>query len=288
MLRAMLFVTALLPLPRALAQSPAREKDGSKLVRATLLADRETIHPGETFQLGVELAIRPGWHVYWENAGDAGKRTEIELTGPDGFTIGAPRFPCPVRRVDEGDIVSFVHEGTILVVLDAKAPEKLEPGTKLAFRVVCDWLVCTDYCLTGGANAEVELVAAAAGTPVKLANAKRFDEGRAKLPRPASEVLDAKHAPRVEAKEGGAYDVVIDVPGATELEFFPLDQDGAAFVKSESSRTQDGARIVLHYDARRATKTDAKDEHPCPGVLRIETTKGETSCFTHATPPSAR
>ncbi len=119
--RLVLFATALFA---AAIQSPrpkARETDGNKLVKVALRADHDVVRAGDAFQLCIVLDVKPGWHVYWENPGDAGNPTRIELAGPDGFELGAPRFPCPVRHEEEGDIVSYVHEGEVLVLFDIEA-----------------------------------------------------------------------------------------------------------------------------------------------------------------------
>jgi DsbC/DsbD-like thiol-disulfide interchange protein len=43
----------------------------SGLIRLELLADVKGISPGKAFHLGVLMKIKPQWHVYWINAGDA-------------------------------------------------------------------------------------------------------------------------------------------------------------------------------------------------------------------------
>ena len=47
-------------------------------VRARLLADVETIVPGQSLRLGVELAMDEGWHTYWQYSGDAGLPIQVD------------------------------------------------------------------------------------------------------------------------------------------------------------------------------------------------------------------
>src|SRR5262249_49322754 len=58
-----------------------------------LVAGATTIEAGKQVEGGVLLALRPGWHVYWLNPGDAGLPTSVRWTMPDGFTVGALRWP---------------------------------------------------------------------------------------------------------------------------------------------------------------------------------------------------
>ena len=37
--------------------------------------------------------LEPGWHVYWQNAGDSGEPPRIQWTLPAGVTAGPISFP---------------------------------------------------------------------------------------------------------------------------------------------------------------------------------------------------
>lgn len=277
-----LLCVALLAAPFQGPPQRKRETDGNKLVQVALKADRETIRAGESFELCVVLDVKPGWHVYWENAGDAGNPTRVEFAAPKGFEVGDARFPCPVRHEEEGDIVSYVHEGQVLLVADAKAPADLAPGAPLEFRVDVDWLVCTDYCLPGGAKRTLALTAAAKDAETKPANTELFAKAHAALPRawkdvlgdaqPAFEALDAEHAR-----------VTIDVPGAEELEFFPSPSEDTKLVSRARTKTEKGARIVLELEQINGSK-----DVDYRGVLWIRDAKGAKSCLQEAWRPAKK
>jgi DsbC/DsbD-like thiol-disulfide interchange protein len=64
---------------------------------------------------------RPGWHVYWKNAGDAGEPPHMKWTLPDGIAAGPLEFPAP-KRLPLGPLMDFGYENEVLF------PFKLERG----------------------------------------------------------------------------------------------------------------------------------------------------------------
>ena len=70
-----MFISMLPARPAVTAAAAA--PPGKGLVTATLLADVDSVKAGKTFNLGVLLKIKPGWHVYWKNPGDSGMATKV-------------------------------------------------------------------------------------------------------------------------------------------------------------------------------------------------------------------
>ena len=262
----------LLPLLAALQEPvPLEELDGSKLVALSLVADRGAVRPGETFRLGVRLVIERGWHVYWENPGDSGTPTQAQITAPAGFEVGPLRFPAPVRHEVEGDIVTYVHEGELLLVADVRAPAGLEPGAKPRFRVAGRWLVCTDVCLQGSGEAELELPAAPAGSgPAPAANAAAVAAARARAPRPWAEIAPRAGVARSGTDEEPVYRV--RVRGARELEFFPARSDATLLVSRDRASGDAGASIELAFRHRKEQAGGAGPR--LAGVLEVAGAEG--------------
>src|SRR5689334_13526738 len=245
------------------------EPDGNKLVRVELLSERAKIHPGEHFTLAAQLNVSRGWHIYWgENPGDSGVPTRLELEGPKGFELGAARFPVPERHAEEGDIVTFVHEGKVLVLFDAVAPAKLAAGEKVRFELSASWLVCTTRCFQGEGEASLELECAAAGEALP-ANEALFKEARAKLPRPLSELTGLSTGSNIDVQKLGDFRVSIAAKGALELGFLPTDQKNPAFV---SATTTPEGGLELLYRWKEQPKGEA--HFACPGILSVKTSTG--------------
>src|SRR5262245_4025194 len=80
--------------PGSIGKEPAQNpKSGDQLVKVRVVADAASVSPGQTFNLAFIFDIEPGWHIYWQNPGASGGPTEVKVSGPQGFTIGKPRFP---------------------------------------------------------------------------------------------------------------------------------------------------------------------------------------------------
>lgn len=282
-----MFAATLSALALLAAQAPraggtfARPADGNELVQVTLLADRSAVRAGETFHLGVRLRIEPEWHVYWENAGDAGLPTEVQFSAPPGFEVGALRFPPPVRHEDEGDIVSYVHERDVLLIADVRAPKVLDSGAKLEFTAAASWLVCKTICLPGKGSASVALTSAAESAP---ANEKLFTEALARLPVTWQTLFADRVEPVVQiADDKRTFTVTIAVPGVKALEFFPAPGKDTQLSYRKLMTTREGATIVLGF-----TQLSDSPNFDYRGVLVIEDSKGSRSCLQERWLPASR
>jgi len=259
-------IFALASLLLSIPQDPGTEPDGNKLVQVELVSERAKLHPGEHFTLAAKLTVTPRWHIYWgENPGETGAPTRLEIEAPKEFVIGAPQFPVPARHVDPGPIESFVHEGQVLVLFDAVAPAKLEPGAKVRFELAASWLVCTSRCFQGEGEAALELECADKGEPAP-ANEALFQSARAKLPR---KLADLKG---FETKVLGEAEFEIVIHDALELSFLPADQKEPAFDAATAQQAGSDARLVLRY--RWKEKPKGKVEVTCPGILSVKTKSG--------------
>lgn len=254
---------------------PAAEPDGNALVKLQLLGERAKLHPGEHFTLAAKLIVEPRWHIYWgENAGDTGVPTRLSIEAPKGFVIGAPRFPVPERHVDPGPLVSFVHEGVVLVLFDAVAPAKLEAGSKARFELDAGWLVCTTRCFEGEGGAALEIECATAGEPVP-ANEALFRDARAKQPRPLAELKELATEFERDAAQPNECRFGISVPGAQELEFIPAEQRDPAFVEASPAEGAKAPGLSLLY--RWKDRPQGNKKVRCPGILRVKTKDGTAS-----------
>src|SRR6185503_16838228 len=100
-------LAAIVALGAAVATAPmAAAQDSIKTdnVTARLVSERIALTPGRTAWLALHFTIRPGWHTYWLNPGDAGEKTDIAWTLPPGFSAGPIQWPAPERLLEPGDI----------------------------------------------------------------------------------------------------------------------------------------------------------------------------------------
>jgi DsbC/DsbD-like thiol-disulfide interchange protein len=125
--------------------------------------------PGGQLRLALEFFLQPGWHIYWQNPGDAGFAPVV--AAPPPVTVGALEFPAPELLV-QGPIGAYVLSGHVVLPFTA---QNLSGQVQLKAR----WLVCADICvperaeftlaLPGGASAEAALFAPATIVPSPFA-----------------------------------------------------------------------------------------------------------------------
>jgi DsbC/DsbD-like thiol-disulfide interchange protein len=134
--------------------------------------------PGGEAGLGIELALAPGWHVYWKNAGDAGfaPRLRIESGLAPGATL---LFPAPERFELPGDLVAFGYEHEVVYPVAGR----LDPGVTSGAATIAarlDYLVCAETCIPREAELTLALPVGAARRDE--ATAPALERWRARLP----------------------------------------------------------------------------------------------------------
>src|SRR6478752_5473168 len=139
------FLAALLTAPHA-AGAVESQAVTTPRVTATLLSARDTVTPGERFQVALVQKIAPGWHTYWINPGDSGEPTRIEWNLSNGASAGDIQWPTP-KAIAVDPLVNFGFEETVFLIVDVVAPHNAAPGEKLSLKANATWLVCEKICI---------------------------------------------------------------------------------------------------------------------------------------------
>ncbi|MDE1883963.1 MAG: thioredoxin family protein [Rhodospirillales bacterium] len=109
-------------------------------------------------KLALAFTLKPGWHIYWQDPGDAGLPPQVRAAAP--VTLSALTFPAP-EFLSLGGIGGYVLSGHVVLPFTASHVS----GSSVA--VQARWLVCSDICipehasftlaLNGGGSAEAGL-----------------------------------------------------------------------------------------------------------------------------------
>lgn len=145
-----------------------------------LLANVETVKPGEAFAVGVRFKLEPKWHVYWKHAGQAGIPTEIDFALPEGFQAGPVEYPIPIKFIQPGDIIGYGYEDEVMFVTTITPPAEWS-GDVVPITAKVNWLVCAAVCIPGHAELTINLPIAEAARP---ANSELFQTWMGRLPEP--------------------------------------------------------------------------------------------------------
>lgn len=215
-------------------------------VKATLVAEKDAVQPGQPLLVGVRLRMDPGWHTYWRNPGDAGLPTKTRWTLPQGFEAGELQWPRP-GRFNTGPLVSFGYENEVLLPVEIQVPANLS-SKDVTLSAKVSWLECEEVCLPGKAEITLTL-------PVRASAA----------PGPAAEILAAARQQLPASGEGWSFATSVDPaavtlavtppPGTTldEAYFYPLTPRVLDYSKPQELRSKEGhSELVLPRKANGA------------------------------------
>lgn len=153
------------------------------LVKARLLSETGAIKPGGTAWMAVELAMKPGWHTYWRNPGDAGQPTDILWTLPEGYEAGGIAWPVPKPFTVEF-ITSYGYEDRVALLVPVTAPASAKPGETAKVTADVNWLACEKICIPGEATLSIDLPVKA-DAPANGNAQDVFAAARAQMPKAA-------------------------------------------------------------------------------------------------------
>ena len=253
-----------------------------ELVKAGIIAETPSISAGATLWVDLQLEVKPGWHVYWQNPGDSGLPTAIDWKLPPGFSAGHILWPVPEHFVQNG-IGNYGYAGTVDLLVPIAAPKELAVGQTAVLDADASWLACADICIPGSAKLSLKLPVAAQPAAPDPAVAPQFAAARGHLPEPApfetrfasnghdfrllvpssaigglrnptgmffpvkELLIDAAANPRIERRADG---LVIDLPKASDGTAAPATLDGVLALRGE-----DGGERAFEISA-----------NPIPGV----------------------
>jgi DsbC/DsbD-like thiol-disulfide interchange protein len=211
-----------------------------------LIADEAAASKTTTW-VGLLFHLDPGWHIYWQNAGDSGTPPKVAWQLPAGYRAGAIRWPQPVR-LGSGSVIDYGYENQVLLMaLIERAANSAAAAavSDAALPVGADvkYVVCREVCIPGKAHLTLSLPAAGGDPPAEASKWHAlFQQTRAQLPKAApvswkvSATADKDH-------------LILSVRGAPPIKsamFFPLEP---AQIENSAPQafasTEDGFRLML-------------------------------------------
>ena len=151
----LIFGIALL-LAARLSAAPASSSADTQQLHVQLVIPADQLYPAGSNVIGLYFKLQPGWHVYWQNAGDSGEPPSIHWTLPPGVTAGPLQFPAPAR-LPLGPLMDFGYENEVLFPIQLHVAGTVKDGPATLDAQV-KWLVCKDVCIPGKADLQVKVL----------------------------------------------------------------------------------------------------------------------------------
>jgi DsbC/DsbD-like thiol-disulfide interchange protein len=201
---------------------------------------------GKAVWAGVLFHLDPGWHIYWENAGDSGTPPKINWQLPAAYHAGAIRWPTPVR-LGHGSVVDYGYEGEVLLMAPierGRAQQQRAGGRIGATAISADvrYVACSDICIPGRAHLNLSLPGNAHSRVESAKWHAIFERTRTQLPKPAPAAWTV-------SAQSAEDDFVLSVRTGTAVRsatFFPLDADEIESSAAQAfAQTSDGFRLTL-------------------------------------------
>lgn len=180
LLLALIFGRSGIVLPSSLVAQ--EEDDPNPHSTVELISEVSSIQPGTPFWVAFRFELDPGWHNYWQNAGDSGLPTTVDWALPSGFVAGEIQWPVPGRIVAY-PLVDYGYSDEVTLLVELSPPDDLAPGTTVTLNAMVDWLICESICLPASAEVSLEVPVGAGDPEADPAWAEHFREARDHLPR---------------------------------------------------------------------------------------------------------
>ncbi|QDH25864.1 cytochrome C biogenesis protein [Neokomagataea tanensis] len=258
--------------------SPVRAAESAAVTSendtATLITDRDAVGPDQTLRVGLRLQLKPGWHTYWINPGDAGAQPTLDVTASGGATGKGSdiHWPVPVR-ISEGGLMSYAYLGDTLL------PETmaLKGAGPVTLHAHAEWLVCAQVCVPESGDFTLSLPAvAAAAEPGK--DAAKFDAAQAHMPVP-SPFASTLGADGVLTLSGAG----LSPTSVSDAWFLPIDSDVLDQVAQQRLTVKNNS-LALALPFQKTAKRDA----PLSGVVVLKDAHGEESALSVTVKPGVQ
>ncbi len=165
-------------------------------VQIDILTESSTISADATFWTLVHFKLDPGWHLYWENPGDAGAPPQISWTLPEGFEAQAPIFTTPHAFSIE-NTTYFGYDNEMSLLIPIKSAPHLASNSCVTLDAEISYVACKTLCVPGKWKGSISL--STADQPIiNPAVSQQFIKARAEIPHVIADVSYELHEKSIE------------------------------------------------------------------------------------------
>ncbi len=247
-----------LPVFALFASSPSRADVVSPPpVQLRVYADQAATAPGASPHLLALLDVPDSWHIYWQNPGDSGQATRLEIHSELELKPSSPRWTAPEERlVLDGGVINLAYTHQAAALVQLQIPDSAQGVLNIG--VEAHYLICREACVAGKASATLTLPIEERAHPSP--RAALIADWDARMPGPLPE--GTRWSWRGD-------ELILQIPAAVSGTLFPSEELEAVMM-AHSWREEDST-VVLDLALR--------SESPRPllgSVLRVSYTDGTT------------
>jgi thiol:disulfide interchange protein DsbD len=170
--------------------------------RVELLADHESVAPGQEARLALRLRTDAGWHTYWKDPGESGLPAAIEWRSLAHASTGPWRWPAPVAHEDAaGRSLVLPAESVILIPFSVAATARA--GGRVVFEGTLTWLECGEGKCVPREKALSLSIPVGPAAVVSAPNAALFARAEEQARDDGAHARTAAPVPRESGPEGG-------------------------------------------------------------------------------------
>ena len=114
-----------------------------------------------------DINIKPNWHIYWDNPGDAGDPTILTFYDSPHYAIKNNTHSAPLKSVFNNIITSYIHKERLYYKTDFEL-NNLNDAKSLSFNLILSYTVCQKECLP-------EIISLNFSLPVSKEHQKNLD-----------------------------------------------------------------------------------------------------------------
>lgn len=118
-----------------------------------LISNVTGVKSGNSFFLGVDVAMDEGWDTYWRMPGEAGLPPVFDWTGSENIETPIIFWPAP-ERITVSGFDNFGYKGRVIFPALVKIKES---GKKVLVKLKIDLLLCNNICVPQSFTAALDL-----------------------------------------------------------------------------------------------------------------------------------
>jgi DsbC/DsbD-like thiol-disulfide interchange protein len=160
-------------------------------VKIELVPESAAVDARKPFWVGLLFRLDEGWHIYWQNPGDAGEPPKVQWKLPPGFTSGSILWPQPLR-LGTGSVIDYGYENQVLLMTPLLvafiAPSASSAANSTpAISADVKYVVCREMCIPGKAHLTLSSASSAQQSSAQQFTVwhQLFEQTRAQIPKPA-------------------------------------------------------------------------------------------------------